>query len=135
MVIIPWLLEPTLFFYLDFQLKEFYHAARFEKATRYYSLCIEKDLLGDWTINVCNGRLKSRLGQSRILAFTSFIEAFEHFCLIAKQRKQRKYHLEGYKTDDSLFLQMITLLMMIGGHKSYLSQSPCLNNYVLLKIN
>ncbi len=109
-MIIPWLLEHTLFCYLDFQLKELYHIARFEKATRYYSICIEKDLLGDWTINVCNGRIKSRLGQNRILAFADYNEAFEHFCLMAKQRKQRKYQLENYKTDDALFLQFLLVM-------------------------
>ena len=60
---LPWLL------FLNAQYKEHYHAARFEKDTRYYVIRLEKDLLGDWVITVCNGRIKSRLGQSRILAF------------------------------------------------------------------
>lgn len=93
--------------YLNFQDKELYHAARFEKATRYYVIRLEKDLLDDWVINICNGRIKSKLGQSRILAFQSLPATFEQFCFIAKERKQRRYQLKTYQTDDLLYRYLL----------------------------
>lgn len=75
------------FFHLvDFTLREAYHAARFEKGTRYYALRLEKDLLNDWVIVVINGRLKSKLGQCRTLAFTCYKDAFEQFALMTTTR-------------------------------------------------
>ena len=63
--------------HLDFQRKERYHAARFEKDTRYYVIRLSKDLLEDWIITLINGRIKSKLGQSRTLAFANFNETFD----------------------------------------------------------
>lgn len=99
--------------YLNFQQKECYHAARFEKATRYYVIRLEKDLLGDWIITDCNGRIKSRLGQSRIIAFSNFFDAFERFCRMAKERSQRRYHLIYYQTDDIQYQQILLWVCFI----------------------
>lgn len=98
-----------LFRYLNFKQKELYHAARFEKETRYYVIRLENDLLGDWIITASNGRIKSKLGQTRTIAFSNFTEAFEHFCMMAKERNQRGYHLITYQSDDVLHQQILFL--------------------------
>ncbi len=90
----PWFVAMPFFHYWNFKKKEAYHMARFEKESRYYILRLEKDLLNDWTITAINGRIKSKLGQNRILAFSSFSDAFKSFCDLAKLRYQRNYHLK-----------------------------------------
>ncbi|MFO9588748.1 hypothetical protein SDB66_13185 [Legionella pneumophila serogroup 6] len=65
----PWFITLPWLHYLDFTYNEVYHEARFEKDKRYYVLRLEKDLLDDWTITAINGRIKSKLGQRRILDF------------------------------------------------------------------
>ena len=70
---LPWV------YHLDFQRKERYHAARFEKDTRYYVIRLSKDLLEDRIITLINGRIKSKSGQNRTLAFANFNEAFDSF--------------------------------------------------------
>lgn len=92
--------------YLDFKRKERYHAARFEKDTRYYVIRLSKDLLEDWVITLINGRIKSKLGQSRTLAFANFNEAFDSFCQQAKVRHQRGYHLKTFDCDNHLLLHL-----------------------------
>ncbi|CZP12988.1 WGR domain [Legionella pneumophila] len=100
---LPW------FHYLNFKQKKLYHAARFEKETRYYVIRLENDLLGDWIITASNGRIKSKLGQTRTIAFSNFAEAFDHFCIMAKERNQRGYHLITYQSDDVLYQQILFL--------------------------
>ena len=96
----PW------FCYFCFKQKELYHAARFEKETRYYSIRLEYDLLDDWVIIVANGRCKSNLGQTRTIAYSNFDEAFDQFCFMVKKRYQRWYHLVSYQSDDTLYKQI-----------------------------
>ena len=84
LVMIPWFTTLPWFRYLNFKQKELYHAARFEKETRYYVIRLENDLLGDWIITASNGRIKSKLGQTRTIAFSNFTEAFDHFCIMAE---------------------------------------------------
>ncbi|HDV5786139.1 TPA: WGR domain-containing protein [Legionella pneumophila] len=103
----PWFTTLPWVLYLNFKTRECFHTARFEKATRYYVIRLEQDLLGDWTLCVSNGRIKSRLGQSRIIAFECFADACEHFCLMAKERNQRGYHLVSYDTEDLLYQTMV----------------------------
>lgn len=97
--------------YLYFQRKEQYHAARFEKDTRYYVIRLSKDLLEDWVITLINGRIKSKLGQSRTLAFANFNEAFDSFCQQAKIRHQRGYHLKTFDCGNYLLLHLLPLLV------------------------
>lgn len=104
---IPWFTTLPWVRYLNFKTKAYFHTARFEKATRYYVIRLEQDLLGDWTLCVSNGRIKSRLGQSRIIAFECFSDACEHFCLMAKERNQRGYHPVSYDTEDVLYQTMV----------------------------
>lgn len=103
----PWFTTLPWVLYLNFKTKACFHTARFEKATRYYVIRLEQDLLGDWTLCVSNGRIKSRLGQSRIIAFECFSDACEHFCLMAKERNQRGYHPVSYDTEDFLYQTMV----------------------------
>ena len=100
---LPW------FCYFCFKQKELYHAARFEKETRYYSIRLEYDLLDDWVIIVANGRCKSNLGQTRTIAYSNFDEAFDQFCFMVKKRYQRRYHLVSYQSDDTLYEQILFL--------------------------
>ena len=68
---------------VDWSYGSCYHAARFEKDSRYYVIRLHKDLLDDWVITLINGRIKSKLGQSRTLAFAHFGEGWAHFCALA----------------------------------------------------
>ena len=71
---LPW------FCYFCFKQKELYHAARFEKETRYYSIRLESDLLDDWVIILANERCTSNLGQTRTIAYSDFDKAFDQVC-------------------------------------------------------
>jgi hypothetical protein len=84
--------------------------ARFEKDTRYFELCLQKDLLSDWTVVATNGRKKSKLGQSRTIAFSNYAQALEQFSFMAGVRNKRGYHCILYQTDDALLLHIIALL-------------------------
>lgn len=113
-MITPYFITLPWVHYLNFRPKKLYHAARFEKETKYYHIRLEQDLLEDWVITVCNGRIKSRLGQSRIIAFTNYPEAFEHFLLIAKKRNQRNYQLTLYQSDDNLYQNILLWVSFVG---------------------
>ena len=98
------------FHLLDFTTLETYHAARFEKETRYYVARISQDLLSDWIITITNGRINSRLGQSRTIAFQNFKETFDQFCLISKTRHQRGYNCTAYQSNSYLFVHLFAVL-------------------------
>jgi len=103
----PWFITLPFIHLMHFHHIEAYHEARFEKDTRYYVIRLSKDLLDDWIIILINGRVKSKLGQSRTLAFTHFNEAFEHFCLLAKVRHQRDYQLKTFTCDNHLLVHLL----------------------------
>ena len=92
---------------LNFNTHETYHMIRFEKDTRYYSMRIEKDLLDDWVIVVINGRIQTKLGQVRTLAFTCYSDVFDHFCEMIQVRLKRDYHLKSYQGGNSLLLALL----------------------------
>jgi hypothetical protein len=106
----PWFSALPFLHYLNFTHEEVYYSARFEKDTRYYVIRLEKDLFDYWIINAINGRIKSKLGQSRILAFPSFEEAFNGFCDMAKVRYQRHYHLKSFVTEAILLSQLMPFM-------------------------
>lgn len=66
---------------------------RFEKGTRFYTLTLEQDLLGDWVVVTVYGRIGSALGQVRIGAFTDEEEARGYFEAECERRLKRKYTL------------------------------------------
>lgn len=84
-----------------------FHFIRFEKESRYYELRIVKDLLGDWTLISANGRIKSKLGQSRIQAYNSFNEVLIQFYHSIKLRHQRHYHITHFIVEDYLYLALL----------------------------
>lgn len=103
----PWFTTLPFFHFFNFGTEEVWYSARFEKDTRYYVMRLEQDLFEYWTINAINGRIKSKLGQSRILAFDSFEEAFAAFCEMVGTRHQHQYALKSFFTR-SIFLLWIT---------------------------
>ncbi|HAU1484597.1 TPA: WGR domain-containing protein [Legionella pneumophila] len=104
---IAWFTTPCFVHLVDWSYAACYHAARFEKDSRYYVIRLSKDLLDDWVITLTNGRIKSKLGQSRTLAFTDFNEGWEHFCALAKVRHQRGYVLKNLSCDNYLILHLL----------------------------
>lgn len=107
----PWFLCPPLLNLIHFSEMKSYTAARFEKESRYYVIRLGKDLLDDWGITLINGRIKSKLGQSRTIAFTNFAEGFDHFCAQAKIRYQRGYQIKTIASDNHLLVHLIPFLI------------------------
>lgn len=70
-----------------------WQSIRFEKDTRYYTIRLEQDLLEDWVVAITYGRINSRLGQSKILAFDEFEQAYAHFKKICTIRQKRHYQM------------------------------------------
>lgn len=66
---------------------------RFEKGTRFYTLTLERDLLGDWVVVTVYGRTSSSLGQVRIRAFTDEGQARGYFEEECERRLKRGYVL------------------------------------------
>jgi hypothetical protein len=106
-----WLIAPIFVRLIHWQFKECYHAARFEKDTRYYVIQLTKDLLGDWVLILSNGRIKSKLGQTRTLAFRNFSEALEHFFLLGQVRHKRKYQLKTIACENPLRVHLLAFLI------------------------
>jgi len=107
----PWFTTLPFLHLLDCAAKKHYHEARFEKESRYYVIRLSKDLLEDWVITLINGRIKSKLGQSRTLAFASFEEGLAHFCALAKIRHQRGYQLKNITCDNYLMLHLLPFMI------------------------
>ncbi len=107
----PWFTAYSFFHLLCFESREVYHAVRFEKESRYYVIRLEKDLLEDWTITAINGRIKSKLGQSRTHAFLSYGEAMEEFCALAKTRYKRDYWPKSFTSDSALLVHLFLFLL------------------------
>lgn len=58
---------------------------------RYYSVRLEQDLFGDWTLVACWGGLNSKLGGLKISRVDSEEQGLEEITKIAKRRRQRGY--------------------------------------------
>lgn len=108
-----WFLAPSCLGLFDWSRKEAYQAVRFEKESRYYVILLEKDLLEDWTITIVNGRIKTKLGQSRTQAFPSYSKAFDQFCSLAKTRYQRGYSPKTFISKSTPLLQLLLALLQI----------------------
>lgn len=117
MVSLPWFTMLPWVYYLDFQKTEFYQAARFEKDTRYYIIRLSKDLWDDWVITLSNGRIKSKLGHSRTLAFLNFNQAFDAFCQQIKIRHQRGYYLKTFDSDNHLLFYLLPFSVGVENHE------------------
>lgn len=106
----PWFTTPPFLNLINWVPGEHYHAASFEKESRYYVIRLSQDLLEDWVITLVNGRIKSKLGQSRTLALANFNEGFEHFCTLAHIRHLRGYQLKTIHFDNHLLLHLLPFL-------------------------
>lgn len=71
--------------------------ARFEKGTRYYTVILDKDLFDDWVITIANGRIGTKLGRIRKIAFPCVADALNQFHTTTKIRAKRGYQIESYK--------------------------------------
>jgi hypothetical protein len=131
----PWFTSSPFLHLINFKEVECYHAARFEKGSRYYVLRLSKDLLEDWVITLINGRIKSRLGQTRTLAFADFNEGLDAFCALAKLRTLRGYTLITIACDNPLMIHFLPfvsntqnnnelIVTKIDGKKSNLRSLP-----------
>ena len=129
----PWFTTPPFFHILDFTPRETRHAIRFEKDTRYYVMHLEKDLLDDWIIKVINGRIQTKLGQLRTLAFPCFADAFVAMCDMTGVRLKRGYRLKTWQSDDISLLQFFpfatintnsTTLKKLGNTRKKVIQKP-----------
>lgn len=109
----PWFTTQPFFQQIHCAPYEGYHAVRFEKESQYYVIRLSKDLLGDWVITSINGRIKSKIGQSRTAAFTHFSEAFDQFCDLAKIRQQRGYELKTLACDNPLMMHLLPFMPLI----------------------
>jgi hypothetical protein len=89
---------------------------------RAYIIRLSQDLLEDWIITLINGRIKSKLGQSRTIAFASFSEAFDHLCALAKVRFQRGYQPQKITIDSYLLLHLLPFMT----HVAHNSEFPAL---------
>lgn len=77
---------------------EKYHFAHFEKGTRYYTIILDRDLFDDWVLTIANGRIGTKLGRVRTLAFPSFTDASNQFNTITKIRTTRGYQLQNFRS-------------------------------------
>lgn len=77
--------------------KPIFKSTRFEKGTRYYTVILDKDLFDDWVITIANGRIGTKLGRVRKIAFTCFDDALGQFENTTKTRIKRGYQLASYK--------------------------------------
>lgn len=84
------------------ELDEKYLFARFEKGTRYYTVILDKDLFDDWVITIANGRIDTKLGRIRKIAFTCREDACNQFQNTTKIRIKRGYQLESHKRCDPI---------------------------------
>lgn len=109
----PWFLHPHFFHLINLNRKECYHELRFEKDSRYYGIRLSEDLLDDWVSTLINGRIKSKLGQIRTLAFSYFDDSFEHFCAQTKLRGQRGYTLKTMVCDNNFMLYLLPYIVSI----------------------
>jgi predicted DNA-binding WGR domain protein len=98
--------SPFWFNHLPLQ-KEPYHYLRFEKESRYYEIRLSRDLFEDWTLITSNGRIKSKLGQSRTQAFNSFNEALAQLYASMALRHQRLYQMKRHLIEDVIYALLL----------------------------
>ena len=64
---------------------------RWEKQTRYYAICLQPDLWGQWILTRRWGRRGAALGQTRDQPCASYAEAEQRLAQLEKRRRQRHY--------------------------------------------
>ncbi len=103
----PWFTTLPFLHLINYAPRQTYHTARFEKDMRYYVIRLSKDLLDDWVITLINGRIKSKRGQIRTLAFANFNDALAHFCVLADIRHQRNYQLKEFFSENPILMHLL----------------------------
>lgn len=107
-----WFFTLPFFYWLDLTNLNHWYSLRFEKDSRYYVLRLQQDLLEDWTIIAINGRIKSKLGQSRILAYSSYDETYQALIEHVHIRQQRGYRLTTWSTDNPFFDNPVWIVLI-----------------------
>jgi predicted DNA-binding WGR domain protein len=98
--------------------REPYHYLRFEKGSRYYEIRLCRDLFEDWTLIISNGRIKSKLGQSRTQAFSTFNEALAQLYATVAVRHQRQYQIKRYLVEDVTYALLFLHLSSVSASNS-----------------
>lgn len=63
----------------------------FQTETRYYQICLQQDLLGDWIVQRSWGGLHNRIHGSKQHAYPSLELAEKQLALLIKERHRKKY--------------------------------------------
>lgn len=106
-----WLLHPLPIMNLNWQATPMTMMLRFEKETRFYTICLDQDLFGDWTVVATNGSMRSKIGTSRIFAFEDYNFALTKCRDLAKVRHQHKYNIVRVLSSNIAF--MLALLEIL----------------------
>lgn len=106
----PWFSNQYWLNYFCFEQNDMWYQLRFEKEKLYYSLCLEKDLLEDWTLSISQGQQFSKIGQRRLVAFSSYISAFEQLCHFIESRVKQRYSIAMLTTNNTLFILILNYL-------------------------
>ena len=106
-----WLFNPLLLFHHDWRVTPMTMNLRFEKETRFYTVCMEQDLFDDWTVVATNGSMRSKVGTSRIFACENYNAALTKCHDLAKVRHQHKYQVIKILSDNPAF--MLPLLWLL----------------------
>ena len=61
---------------------------------RYYTVYLQKNLFGEWTITQSWGGLKNRLGGVKIITFSSIYDALKEINILSKLRTKRNYTIQ-----------------------------------------
>lgn len=119
----PWFMSLFFLTHLTCKQRPSHQEIRFEKDSRYYIIRLTKDLFDDWVIVLVNGRINSKLGQSRTIAFDSFNEGFDSFCALAKLRFQRRYQVKTLAFDNHLMLHIVLFMLSLNPKKDVSSEN------------
>jgi len=106
-----WLFNPLLLMYHNWHVRPMILNLRFEKETRFYTVCMEQDLFDDWTVVATNGSMRSKVGTSRIFACENYNAALTKCHDLAKVRHQHKYQVIKIISNNPAF--MLTLLWLL----------------------
>ena len=107
-----WFWDPIWFTFINWQVHTAEILVRFEKEPRFYTICLEKDLLGDWTLVASNGSMRSKVGATRIMSFNSYESALIKFQEMAKTRYQHKYRAVKLACSNAAFIIVLLGLLL-----------------------
>ena len=106
-----WLLHPLWLMNFNWQPSPMTLHLRFEKETRFYTVCLEQDLFEDWVVMATNGSMRSKVGTSRTLPFDDYNSALAKCYELVKVRHQHKYQIIKILGSNNSF--MLALLWIL----------------------